>query len=56
MKSIKKGRTFAFGIRDNGFIFPMFKRIRLDTFEDDFGVSGYFHEDNSNMDYIIINE
>ena len=34
----------------------MWKRLRLDTFEDDFGVSGFFIETNKNQDYVLYNE
>ncbi len=44
MSSIKKGSIFNFGVRDDGFIFPVLKRLRLDTFEDDFGVSAVLNE------------
>jgi hypothetical protein len=44
MKSIQKGIIFAFGIRDNGFLFPLYKRLRIDTFDNDFGVSAFLVE------------
>ncbi len=56
MNSIRKGNIFNFGLRPNGFIFPLFKRLRLDTFENDFGVSAYLIETNKSFDYMVINE
>ena len=54
MSSIKKGAIFNFGFRTNGLVFGMTKRLRLDVFEDDFGVSGFINEVNKNNDYILI--
>jgi hypothetical protein len=55
MKSLEKGAVFTFGLRESGFIFALEKRLRLDTFEDDFGVSGYFIEINKQQDYFLLN-
>ena len=56
MKSLEKGQIFNFGLKKSGFCFPVWKRLRLDTFEDDFGVSGFFIETNKNQDYVLYNE
>lgn len=56
MSSLKKGEIFNFGVRSNGFIFSLQKRLRLDTFEDDFGVSAYLMETNKTFEYILIDE
>lgn len=37
-------------------VFGMYKKLRLDTFEDDFGTSAYIGEINKNYDYILIEE
>ena len=56
MKSLEKGQIFNFGLKKTGFIFALWKRLRLDTFEDDFGVSGFFKETCKNQDYLIFAE
>ena len=54
MKSLEKGEILNFGKRQNGFIFALMKRIRLDTFEDDFGVSVHMIESSQNQDFLMI--
>jgi hypothetical protein len=44
MKSLEKGEILNFGKRQTGFIFACMKRIRLDQFENDFGISVHFIE------------
>jgi len=56
MRSIAKGQIFYFGVKKTGFIFALWKRLRLDTFEDDFGVSGYFKETCKNQDFMVYSE
>ena len=54
MSSIKKGKVFGFLKFSDGFIHPMYKRLRIDTFENDFGVSGYIELTNGYYDYLRI--
>jgi len=48
--------VFGFGLRSNGFVFGMYKKLRIDNFEDDFGTSAYIGEINKNFEYILIEE
>ncbi len=41
-------------MRSNGFAFALHKRMRIDAFEDDFGVSAFVYEVNRTYDYILI--
>ena len=54
MSSIRKGKVFGFLKFSDGFIHPMYKRLRIDTFENDFGVSGYIELTNGYYDYFRV--
>ena len=55
ISTIKKGSVLNFALRSNGLIFTVSNRLRIDNYEDDFGVSGFMTEIYKSNDYIIIN-
>lgn len=50
------GEIFTLGIRGNGFLIPLYRRMRLDSYDMYFGMSAYLLEINKSYDYLIINE
>lgn len=50
------GEIFTLGIKNNGFLIPLYKRLRLDTYNIYFGMSAYLLEINKSYDYMIIND
>ncbi|EAR99274.4 transmembrane protein, putative (macronuclear) [Tetrahymena thermophila SB210] len=53
---INTGERFAFAQNGNGFIFPIYIRIKTENLQDDFGVTALIKRVNDQKQYIFFNE
>lgn len=55
LKSLN-GEIFTLSLNGKGYLMPLYKRLRLDTYTIYFGMSAYLLQINKSYDYLLIDD